>query len=305
MNDQSHNKENIIREQHFAPEIADEIQLGYYRCSRNGKTVEVNDLLTNIFEFKTHEDLINSGIPDKLNRTILEKQKAAGESSESMIDSLSMKTKMAREVWLEVRSRVVNDDHGHPVFHEGFVREISSERLAREQFKNEITSLETMNEELQRGLQRGIEFSEKLLKEGSFPAAEEHTETHLTLNKKILIIDDDNDITTVFSEFFSEKGLIVQTADNGRDAFRIYHNFHPDVVLSDIMMPGMDGLTLQEKIRDLNNEQPIVLVTGEKSKEAAKDLLSSMGIPLLFKPVNIRTDLWNTVKSLLEKQSQS
>ena len=305
MNDQSHNKENIIRKQHIAPEIADEIQLGYYRCERNGKTIEVNDLLTNIFEYKTHEELIISGIPDNLNRAILEKQKAAGESSESMIDSLSMKTKMAREIWLEVRARVVTDDHGHPVFHEGFVRDISSERSARERYENEITSLETMNEELQKGLQRGIDFSGKLIKEGSFPAAEEHSETHLTLNKKILIIDDDHDITTVFSEFFSEKGLIVQTADNGRDAFRIYQNFQPDVVLSDIMMPGMDGLTLQEKIRDLNHEQPIVLVTGEKSKEAAKELLNAMGIPLLFKPVNIRTDLWNTVKGLLEKQSQA
>lgn len=162
-----------------------------------------------------------------------------------------------------------------------------------------------MNGELQKGLQRGIEFSAQLLKEGTFSAAEKHSETHLTLNKKILIIDDDNDITTLFSEFFSEKGLIVQTANNGRDAFRIYHTFQPDVVLSDIMMPGMDGLTLQEKIRDLNNEQPIVLVTGEKSKEAAKDLLNEMGIPLLFKPVNIRTDLWNTVKGVLKKKPQS
>ncbi len=305
MNDQSHNKENPIREHLSASEIADEIQLGYYRCSRNGKTIEVNDLLTKIFEFKTHEELINSGIPDELSRRLLEKQKSSGESSEFIINTLSMKTKTAREIWLEVRSRVVADDHGHSVFNEGFVREISSERSAHEQYENKIRSLETMNGELQKGLQRGIEFSAQLLKEGTFSAAEEHSETHLTLNKKILIVDDDNDITTLFSEFFAEKGLIVQTANNGRDAFRIYHNFQPDVVLSDIMMPGMDGLTLQEKIRDLNHEQPIVLVTGEKSKEAAKDLLNEMGIPLLFKPVNIRTDLWNTVKGLLEKQSQS
>ena len=305
MNDQSHKKEKPVREHLSASEIADEIQLGYYRCSRNGKTVEVNDLLTNIFEFKTHEELINSGIPEKLNKNLLEKRKSAGESSESIIDTLSMKTKVAREIWLEVRSRVVVDDHGYPVFNEGFVREISSERSAHEQYENKIRSLETMNGELQKGLQRGIEFSAQLLEEGTFSAADEHSETYLTLNKKILIIDDDDDITTLFSEFFSEKGLIVQTANNGRDAFRIYHNFQPDVVLSDIMMPGMDGLTLQEKIRDLNNEQPIVLVTGEKSKEAAKDLLNEMGIPLLFKPVNIRTDLWNTVKGVLEKPSQS
>ncbi|MCH8305820.1 MAG: response regulator, partial [Candidatus Marinimicrobia bacterium] len=92
---------------------------------------------------------------------------------------------------------------------------------------------------------------------------------------------------------------LVQTASNGNDALNIFQSFQPDIIISDIMMPGMDGLTLQEKFRDLKPEQKIILITGDKSKESAKNLMDAMDIPMLFKPVNIRNELWNVVKKQL------
>jgi len=73
-------------------------------------------------------------------------------------------------------------------------------------------------------------------------------------------------------------------------------------VVSDIKMPGMDGLTLQEKIRDIDHEQDIILVTGEKSKESSMQIMAEMGIPMLLKPVSVKNDLWKTIKELVDKR---
>ena len=138
----------------------------------------------------------------------------------------------------------------------------------------------------------------RLIKEVSSPS-EELLNAVMYFNKKILLIDDDAKITEVFGEYFEEKGFLIQSANNGRDALNIYQSFNPDIIISDILMPGMDELTLQEKIRDLNPEQKIILITGDRSKESDKELMNAMGITMLFKPINIRVELWNAVKEQL------
>ena len=60
--------------------------------------------------------------------------------------------------------------------------------------------------------------------------------------------------------------------------------------------------TLQEKIRDIDNEQDIILVTGEKSKESSMEIMAQMGIPMLLKPVSVKNDLWKTIKELVDKR---
>ena len=64
----------------------------------------------------------------------------------------------------------------------------------------------------------------------------------------------------------------------------------------------MDGLMLQEKIRDIDHDQDITLVTGDKSKEGSKAIMTEMGIPLLMKPVSVKNDLWKTIKELVDKK---
>ncbi|TFV95476.1 response regulator [Oxalobacteraceae bacterium OM1] len=67
--------------------------------------------------------------------------------------------------------------------------------------------------------------------------------------KRILIVDDEMDITAVYSMLFELNGFAVTTAANGRQAFDLIGQERPDIVLSDCMMPVMDGIELARLLR--------------------------------------------------------
>jgi len=298
--------DDLIRESHYAAHIADDLHLGYFRCSKNGETLEVNATLVKILEVNSEKELIDSGVSSELNRYLLDDAKEKKEKDDKNKDntfSLKLKSKKGNDIWVELTPRSVNDEHGNIIFHEGFVRDVTSPKSAKEQLNTEMTDLKNLNSQLLSALERSNRFIDELIQNSELSSSVEVANKKITLNKKILIIDDDPKITGAFADFFKEKGMIIQTADNGRDAFNIFQHFQPDVVISDIMMPGMDGLTLQEKIRDLDHDQPIIIVSGQKSKEGAKHILKEMGIPMFLKPVNLSKDLWESVKELLQKSS--
>jgi two-component system, OmpR family, alkaline phosphatase synthesis response regulator PhoP len=66
---------------------------------------------------------------------------------------------------------------------------------------------------------------------------------------KILIVDDEDDIRTLLQYNLEKEGYSVETAENGETALKIVGTFKPDLVLLDVMMPGMDGIEVCETIR--------------------------------------------------------
>ncbi len=304
MGDQPGNDIHKIQESLSPSELASEIGLGYYRCSTGGKVLQVNELLATLLEYKSSDELISSGVPAKLNKHMLDKISPSSGTSISTSAVIKLKTNRGNIRWLEVTIRSVKDDHDHPVFNEGFVKDQTSQMSELNTLKNDNFLLTGVEERVQDALNKSQDMISRLMKEIPSPSAE-LLNAVMYFNKKILLIDDDDTITEVFGEYFKTKGFLVQSANNGNDALSIFQSFNPDIIVSDIMMPGMDGLTLQEKIRDLNPEQKIILITGDKSKKSAKELMNAMGITMLFKPVNIRVDLWNAVTEQLGKSATS
>ena len=298
MDDESEKNIHIIQETLTPIELANEIGLGYYRCSRDGKVLQVNELLTNLLEYQSSEELVSSGVPANLNKHMLGKTTSSADNPVTTQAVIKLKTKKGKQVWLEIRLRTVNDEHKNPVFNEGFVKDITVQMSELDTLKNDNQLLLRVEEQFQDALGSSHNMITRLMKEIPSPSAELLSAVEY-FNSKILLIDDDETITDIFGEFFAEKGFLVQKASNGNDALNIFQSFKPDIIISDIMMPGMDGLTLQEKFRDLKPEQKIILITGDKSKESAKNLMDAMDIPMLFKPVNIRNELWNVVKKQL------
>jgi len=295
--DQSEDNIHKIQESLTASDIASEIGLGYYRCSRDGKILQVNELLATLLEYKSIDELISSGVPANLNKHMLDKI-SSSDKTISIPTVIKLKTKKGNIRWLEVTFRSVKDEHDHPVFNEGFVKDQTIQMSELNTLKNDNLLLTGVEEHFQDALNKSQDMISRLMKEIPSPSSE-LLNSVMYFNKKILLIDDDDSITKVFGEYFETKGFLVQSANNGNDALSIFRSFNPDIIVSDIMMPGMDGLTLQEKIRDLNPEQKIILITGDKSKEGAKELMNAMGITMLFKPVNIKVELWNAVKEQL------
>ncbi|MDO9578537.1 MAG: response regulator, partial [Candidatus Cloacimonadales bacterium] len=116
--------------------------------------------------------------------------------------------------------------------------------------------------------------------------------------KKILIVDDEAYIRELFRKFFEEKGLEVFTAVNGKEALDNYEKIQPDIVLSDIEMPVMNGIELIEAIKSRKPEQKIVLMTGFIYKHSVKEQLKKANIPYFTKPADLN-DVWKMVSEEL------
>jgi DNA-binding response OmpR family regulator len=88
------------------------------------------------------------------------------------------------------------------------------------------------------------------------------------MSAKLLIVDDDATLVKFLSEFMTGEGFGVVTAPNGAEAMRQAYREHPDLVILDVMMPGMDGWEVCARLREMS-DVPIILITG-KNTEADK-----------------------------------
>lgn len=82
---------------------------------------------------------------------------------------------------------------------------------------------------------------------------------------KILLIDDDKFLLDMYSHKFAKDGFTVETALGGDAAFEKLKEFHPDIILTDIVMPGKDGLEVVEKIQNekLAPSAIIIMLTNQ------------------------------------------
>lgn len=80
--------------------------------------------------------------------------------------------------------------------------------------------------------------------------------------EKILIIDDDKLNLKVLKEILNKAGYTVIEAENGEAGLHLVHTEHPDLVITDFQMPGIDGLEVLYQIRKLNIGLPVILLTG-------------------------------------------
>lgn len=86
---------------------------------------------------------------------------------------------------------------------------------------------------------------------------------------KILIVDDDKDLITILQRYLESHGLDVAVASNGTTALNVAARVHPDIILADVDMPRMDGLTLCRKIKDSEvlSSIPLIIMSGKKISE--------------------------------------
>jgi len=77
---------------------------------------------------------------------------------------------------------------------------------------------------------------------------------------KILVVDDDDLLREVMCDVFTSEGADVSEADNGATALTMIQNIKYDVVVSDVRMPGGDGITLAKNISELPGEKPLVFI---------------------------------------------
>ena len=130
---------------------------------------------------------------------------------------------------------------------------------------------------------------------GSTEAAAQHGDM-----PRILVVDDNSDLRAYISNVLQRQGYQVRTAHDGEAALTMLETFLPNLVLTDLMMPGMSGLELLQQIRQDNrfSSIPVVLLTAKVDDETRIEGVEQGADAYLGKPFNDR-ELLAEVRNLL------
>ena len=118
-------------------------------------------------------------------------------------------------------------------------------------------------------------------------------------NKAILLyIEDEESIREEMIEILELDFPQIHVAKNGEEGFEMYQQFHPDIIISDIQMPLMDGITLSKKILSLDSNAKIILTTAFNEK-GYLDRAKKIGVKsYISKPININ-ELFEKIDAVL------
>jgi DNA-binding NtrC family response regulator len=115
----------------------------------------------------------------------------------------------------------------------------------------------------------------------------------------ILVVDDELLIRDLLYDFFTGQGWSISVAENGERALEIINHKPIDLVLTDIKMPEMDGLSLTEELKRTHPDLPVVLMTGFPSVDSAVTALRQRVVDYVIKPFNIN-QLYKTLDAALK-----
>ncbi|MBI5190285.1 MAG: response regulator [Nitrospirae bacterium] len=95
------------------------------------------------------------------------------------------------------------------------------------------------------------------------------------MKKKILVVDDEENLRLLYGGEFEDEGYAVATAASAEEAFAVFKEFRPDLVTLDVKMPGMGGIAALRAIRDIDPAVPVVMLTAYPEFKADFDVLSA------------------------------
>ncbi len=103
----------------------------------------------------------------------------------------------------------------------------------------------------------------------------------------VLVIDDDAAVCHTLSSLLAAEGHTVVTAQSGKDAVKLLQSRQIDVVLTDLLMPEMDGLQTMEALKDLDPDLEVIVLTGHAAIRVATEALKRGACDYLQKPVSL------------------
>src|SRR5215471_12453028 len=122
------------------------------------------------------------------------------------------------------------------------------------------------------------------------------------MNTHILLVDDDSHITNALRRTLAYEGYQVSTAANGEGALSIVRTRSPDLVILDLMLPGIDGFEVCRRLRNAGDDLPVLMLTA---RDAVSDRVAGLEIgadDYLIKPFATE-ELLARVKALLRRHN--
>jgi signal transduction histidine kinase len=103
---------------------------------------------------------------------------------------------------------------------------------------------------------------------------------------KILVIDDERATLNMFHLFLGAHGYTVLTAENGAEGLEVFRKERPPIVLTDIKMPGINGIQVLKKIKEEDRDAEVIMITGHGDMELAIQSLKFDATDFITKPIN-------------------
>lgn len=123
------------------------------------------------------------------------------------------------------------------------------------------------------------------------------------MSKKILIIENEQLIAKAYGGYLTKLGYDVQMAFDGQAGLELVEKDHPDLILLDIVMPNMDGITVLKKLRaDQKTEDiPVIMLTNLNTHESVSEALNAGITNYLVKVDYSLEDLGKKIKEVLDQ----
>ncbi len=122
------------------------------------------------------------------------------------------------------------------------------------------------------------------------------------MKKKILIVDDDRIAVESLSFYFRDEGYEVKTAGDGEEGLKKLGGYRPDLIISDIVMPKLDGIGMLEKIKEnpATKGIPVLVLSNLETKDSVRAIGQLGNIPYLIKTDHTLEELGKKVADMLE-----
>lgn len=111
------------------------------------------------------------------------------------------------------------------------------------------------------------------------------------MNIKLLYVEDEADIREIAEFALEDEGFDINFCASGEQALETAEDFQPEVILLDVMMPGMDGPTAMQKLRKLSGlaNTPVIFLTAKVQPNEVEDFISLGAIDVIAKPFDPMT----------------
>lgn len=117
----------------------------------------------------------------------------------------------------------------------------------------------------------------------------------------ILVVDDDRIVRNSIKLFLEDFGYLVVEAENGQQGLDLVIKHHPDLLLLDLRMPGMNGLEVLDLVKNFETDLPVVVISGTGKIDDVVQALQKGAWDFLQKPIDDMTVLKHTVEKALER----
>ena len=123
------------------------------------------------------------------------------------------------------------------------------------------------------------------------------------MKETILIIEDEEDILALLSGLLESEDYRIITACNGREGVEKFHDYNPDLIITDVRMPIMDGIEVLREVKTKESDTEVIILTGHSDEATAIDCLRLGAYDYFRKPLEDIDVLLTAVERVLEKRS--